>query len=158
MAEFVTDRTQYNVELLNRLRKKTWSSMTTSEQNQWYGEAAKGAYNYSDLNRVEGAVKEIASKQGLSLTTKTNWHLWSIPTQSDMERYLSNVVAVVEQCGKKNDISKFPKLPTTMNGLTYQTANNIEECLYRVYSIEFEGYDPASEAVLGKIVLGKSTL
>ena len=76
MVELITDRTQYHVTLLNRLRKKAWSSMTASEQAAWYGDAAKGAYNYTDLNRVETAVKEIAEKLGLSLVTKTNWTLW----------------------------------------------------------------------------------
>ena len=36
-------------------------------------QATKGAYNYSDLNRVERAVAEISDLGGLGLVTKTNW-------------------------------------------------------------------------------------
>lgn len=126
MLELITDRTQYHVSLLNRLRKKPWSSMTASEQTAWYGEAAKGGYNYADLNRVEAAVKELAAELGLNLVTKTNWTRWDIPISSEMERYLGNVAAIRDAC--PGDV-EFPTLPSSMSGLTYQGANNIEKVL-----------------------------
>ena len=85
--------------------------------------ATKGAYNYSDLNRVERAVEEISDVAGLGLTTRTNWAMWDIPTASEMARYLNNVKAVREFCG-----SDIP-LPSTMNNLDYEGANNIEKIL-----------------------------
>jgi hypothetical protein len=104
--------------------------MTSSEQAIWYGEAAKGAYNYTDLNRVETAVSELAGMLGLSLATKTNWTLWDVPTQSEMERYLGNVVAIRDAC--PGDVS-FPTLPNRMSGLTFNGANSIEMVLLLVY-------------------------
>ena len=152
MLELITDRTQQHVALLNRLRKKPWSSMTASEQNAWYGDAAKGAYNYTDLNRVESAVGELAGLLGLSLVTKTNWTVWDIPMQSDMERYLSNVEAIRDACPKNVEL---PILPSTMNGLTYDGANRIEEVLLLVYrSITEEEH----ECVLGEFILGECVL
>lgn len=164
MVELITDRTQYHVTLLNRLRKKPWNSMTSSEQTAWNGEAAKGAYNYKDLNRVETVVSELAVELGLSLTTKTNWTLWDIPVKSEMDRYLANVVAIRDAC--PGDVT-FPDLPDSMNNLTYEGANSIEKVLLLVYEElhgvvvdpeEPGGDDTGYSNVLGKFVLGKSVL
>ena len=124
--ELITDRTQAHVDRLNTLKKKGWSNLSDSEKNEWYGEAAKGAYNYTDLNRVENAVAEIAKALGMELTTKTNWGLWDVPTQEDMNRYLSNIEAVRNGCPSKNHI---PDVPIRMSGLTFAVANRLEEIL-----------------------------
>ena len=87
----------------------------------------KGAYNYSDLNRVERAVAEISDLAGLGLVTKTDWAMWDIPTSSDMERYLSNVKTIREHYSIETEI------PETMNNLTYEDANNIEKILSIAY-------------------------
>lgn len=129
--EFVTDRNLDHVSLLKRLHAKGWSSMTASEQEAWYAEAAKGAYNYTDLNRVESAVAELAESLGLTLTTKTDWSLWDVPVQAEMERYLNNIIAVREAC--PGDL-EFPSLPDSMCGLDYEGANNIEKVLRLVYT------------------------
>lgn len=89
--------------------------------------STKGAYNYSDLNRVERAVAEISERVGMNLTTKTDWAMWDIPTSSDMERYLSNVKTIREHYSIETEI------PETMNNLTYEDANNIEKILSIAY-------------------------
>jgi hypothetical protein len=103
---------------------------TRHEYVPYYGilptAATKGAYNYSDLNRVEWAVKEIATSLSLNLSTKTDWGPSDIPKESDMRRYLSNVVKIRAAIPELNDI---PLLPNTMVGLNYETANNIEKIL-----------------------------
>ena len=91
--------------------------------------ATKGAYNYSDLNRVERAVKEISDSEGLGLTTITNWTMWSIPSKAEMNRYLGNIVAIKDHFGIA--IS----LPTSMENLTYENANNIELILSAAYEL-----------------------
>ena len=93
-------------------------------------EVTKGAYNYSDLNRVERAVAELSDMLGLGLATKTDWAMWDIPTASDMERYLGNVALIRQQF--ENEIT-IPALPLSMNKLTYTDANNIELVLSAVY-------------------------
>ena len=135
MIELITNRTQYHVSLLNRLRKKPFGSMTASEQTAWYGEAAKGGYNYTDLNRVEEAVRELAAELGLNLVTKTNWTRWDIPVANEMERYLGNVAAIRDAC--PGDV-EFPTLPSSMNKLTYVGANSIEQVL-RLVDEELHG-------------------
>ena len=88
----------------------------------------KGAYNYSDLNRVERAVAEISALARLNLTTKVDWTMWDIPTAADMTRYLSNIRAI-----KTYSASSIP-LPASMNNLLYTDANNIELILTAGYA------------------------
>ena len=90
--------------------------------------ATKGAYNYSDLNRVELAVAELSDSLGLGLTTKTNWTMWDIPTATSMNRYLSNIRAI------RDYFSLDIELPTSMDNLDYIYANNIEKVLVGAYS------------------------
>lgn len=90
-------------------------------------DVTKGAYNYSDLNRVERAVEEISDRVGLNLTTKTNWVMWDLPTETEMSRYLGNIATIKEHFAI--DIS----IPTSMNNFTYEYANNIELILSRAY-------------------------
>jgi hypothetical protein len=91
--------------------------------------ATKGAYNYSDLNRVERAVAEIAERAGLTLYTKTYWTVWDLPTDTEMARYLDNVNAIKTHFG-----INIP-LPESMNNLTHEGANNIELILSRAYEL-----------------------
>lgn len=97
-------------------------------------ENEKGLYGYSDLNRVEEAVKEISgyfSRLGISLDlqTKTDWgepgkfsaETW--PVQNQMIRYLGNVAAI------KNLFPSTVMLPESMDDLTWSGANNIEKVL-----------------------------
>lgn len=91
--------------------------------------ATKGAYNYSDLNRVERAVAEISGRFNLGLVTKTDWTAWDKPTEADMSRYLGNIVSLRSRLA--NGERDFP-LPSSMNNLTYEYANNIELILKAV--------------------------
>lgn len=89
--------------------------------------ATKGAYNYSDLNRVERAVAEISDIENLGLVTKTNWAMWDVPTKADMNRYLGNIAVL------RTLFSSDIELPDTMENLTYETANNIERIILAAY-------------------------
>lgn len=130
MIEFVIDRSQSHVNLLKSLRKKPWSRMSEAERASWYSDATKGAYNFSDLNRVETAVAELAELLGLTLETKTDWTPWDTPVQADMERYLGNVAAIRDAYPGDAEL---PSLPVSMIGLNYIGANNIEKVLKIVY-------------------------
>lgn len=92
--------------------------------------ATKGAYNYSDLNRVERAVAEISDRASLGLETKTNWAMWDIPTEAEMNRYLRNIEIVRQHLANSASV---PEAPTTMNNFTYEQANNIELILSAAY-------------------------
>lgn len=91
-------------------------------------EATKGAYNYSDLNRVERAVAEISDIAGLGLATKTDWTMWDVPDADQMRRYLTNIVSI------KSHFRLGTSLPANMSNLNYTSANNIEIVLRDAYA------------------------
>lgn len=86
-------------------------------------DATKGAYNYSDLNRVERTVAEISDELGLGLITKTDWKMWDVPRVSDLVRYVNNVRAI------RNATGIIIALPEAGDNFTFSDANNIESVL-----------------------------
>lgn len=86
----------------------------------------KGAYNYSDLNRVERAAAELSDLHGLNLKVKTDWNMWDVPQESAMVRYITNVKKIRQACLDPNTVSA---APDSMTGLNYNDANNIEKIL-----------------------------
>ena len=131
----VTDRTQGDVDLLKSLSKKPFVEMTEEEQALWRNPSFKGAYNYTDLNRVEAAVKLLAEELtslGFPVTveTKINWKTTDIPTEAHMARYLNNLAAV--QNAAKAFFAEEEQLPQSMKRLSFEDANRIERMLVKV--------------------------
>ena len=93
--------------------------------------ARKGAYNYSDLNRVELAVAEVSEELGLNLVTKTDWTAWDIPKRADMKRFLGNIEKIRTM---GIPLATTPKTPVGMSKLTYGGANDIEKILLDIYT------------------------
>lgn len=100
---------------------------------------SRGTYGHEDLNRVEEAVAKLCTlaKQldiQLDLTTKTDWgvpgafSLDTWPTAEQMARYLGNVCALCDALSLKTSI------PKTMEHLTFEGANEIENALLLVYN------------------------
>lgn len=94
----------------------------------------KGVYGYTDLNRVEETVGEIAALFpalgiDLDLKIKTDWGVpgafstvtW--PVASQMQRYLDNVAAI------RDAFRISVQLPSSMARLTWSGANSIERVL-----------------------------
>lgn len=106
--------------------------------------ATKGAYNFSDMNRVERAVAEIAEILALSVVTKTDWNVWDIPTKSDLTRYLGNVRLLRDVCGISAE------LPEHLDKMTHTTANRIEEVLLLCRNIA-ESTIRCGELVCGEV-------
>ena len=152
MATFVYNRTQNHVDRLKQLRAKGYENLTAREIAEYNGYASLGAYNASDLNRVESAVAEMAPMLGLTLSTKTDWtYLWQF-NQSDATRYINNVVAIRDAALALDATLVFPALPKNMHYFTFESANAIEKTL----AIVSEALVPPS--TLGSFVLGKSVL
>lgn len=55
-STLITDRTQSDVTALKKLLSKPYSGWTDEEKAQFSLASSKGAYNYTDLNRVSSAV------------------------------------------------------------------------------------------------------
>ena len=99
---------------------------------------AKGQYTAEDLNRVEQAVAELygaACALGIYPPGyfKTDWDSQAVfspqswPTQNQMHRYLANIRHLCE------GVELAEGLPSTMEKLTWERANRIEEALLLVY-------------------------
>lgn len=149
--EFVTDRTQYDVDLVNALRAKGWKNMTSTEQRRW-DEGLKGAYNYTDLNRVESNVADLGMMLGLTLTTKTDWEEYDRPTVSEMKRYIGNVWAIRENCNGRGGSFKFNSTPRTMDNFAWFHANYLEMDLESVYRVATEEGIEMSDKTLAKFI------
>lgn len=90
----------------------------------------KGTYQAADLNRVEKATGEVANEltvlgYPVMITIRTNWTYTDIPDIGDMTRYLGNVRKCVTQFHAVPGVA----LPSSMDGLNYIGANNIEKVL-----------------------------
>ena len=152
--ELITDRTQADVDELVALLKK--DTFTADELTAF--QTSKGAYNYTDLNRVESAVaylaaafvqaptdlRQYASDRNVAwdavfdvpydpddyddITTKTDWAATDIPSATQMTRYLANVALI------QSAFTSAVILPSTMNNLTFDGANKIERALVEAYN------------------------
>lgn len=59
----------------------------------------KGAFNYDDLNRIEGDCQYLADQvngygYSVSITTKTNWAMTDWPSKGNIDRIRSNIQAI----------------------------------------------------------------
>lgn len=101
-------------------------------------EDLKGAYNNSDLNRVEKKVEELYNiLKGYSYddrieVIKTDWERTDFFKAEDGKRYLSNIRKLISSYFVKNDT---PRLPSTMDKLSYEDANAIEQILEDIEEI-----------------------
>ena len=181
----ITDRTAADVQRLRYLLSLGWANMTAEEQSEYLnggnaplydangqqlydsqgeplysndaGGVQKGAYNYTDLNRVEEAVDYVAGElvqadtdlrayaaslnvawdpafevpydpQDYSLTVKTDWEVTDIPSATQMTRYIGNLILIRDAIQDASNAW----IPDTMDGLDYELANNIEKMLIDV--------------------------
>ena len=127
----ITDRSISDLTALYALRNKIKSrTATVAEWSEWL-DGSKGAYNSSDLERVDDAIQYLAdllSSYGysVSVSPKTDWTIDDIPCVADVDAYLSDVEAI-----KAAFYGTVP-LPDSMNKLTVTGANNIEKLLLEI--------------------------
>lgn len=118
----ITDRTAADVQrVLDLLARQ----MDPEEKLTWL-DGMKGAYNYTDLNRVEyfvGLVSERMKLVGWNLqpVIKLDWSISDLPTASDMRRYLNNIRLLRSALP-----AGIPDAPSDMDNFTYTEANTIE--------------------------------
>ena len=156
MLPLITDRTQEDVNRVIYLRAKCWQDMTEEEQAEWSTEL-KGAYNVSDLNRVENAVRYLAEelrKLGYptNLVIHAEWTKENKPNSEDLKRYFENVAKIRALLpavyastpdAPDNDLSKF----------NHEKANDLEQILLDIE--EICGKIVASWFYLGDINAGE---
>ena len=113
---------------------RTEEDVAYAKNNQSSSTFLKGSYNYTDLNRIEEWCEYIATEleavgYETSLNFKTNWSMDDFPTQAQLERIRSNVDTL------KTTFHAFTNVPTNLNKMTYQKANDIEKILDEIYRL-----------------------
>ncbi len=131
--QLITDRTKEDVARVLKLSEKGLENMTTAELEE-YLSGLKGAYNASDLNRVESAVKYIADRfTVVGMHPEVDVHvLWDssmYPDPAEMDRYLANIITLRALLPMAEDV---PQVPPDMDKLNYEEANDIEKILLAV--------------------------
>lgn len=129
----ITDRTAIDVERWKKLQEKGWQGLTEDERAEWVS-PMKGSYNYTDMNRVESAVKHLSERLTANgyifhPEVKTTWIVRDKPLQADMERYFQNVQTIRELLSV---YSTTPQAPTVSKKFDYRMANDLEKILVDV--------------------------
>jgi len=130
ILSLITDRTERDVERWRLLHNKGFDALTEEEKAEWKA-GMKGAYNYTDLNRVESAVVFIANRLSesgyyVAPVVKPSWSVKDHPTKEDMDRYMGNI-ALLRSILPLYPMT--PKAPTTKKKMDYLVANDIEKIL-----------------------------
>lgn len=163
----IYDRTQADVDRVFTLKNKILTeglNALSAEELAEYMAGMKGAYNYTDMNRVGQAVAYIADRMialpteletyreerevadapayhvpydadSVVVTAKTNWAMGDTPTQSVVAAYLADLYTLRKQITLPADA---PAVPTSLNNLTFSVANDIEYLLYVIYQAFLE--------------------
>lgn len=140
ILHLITDRTLQDVNRVKTLSRKGTAGMTAEELEAWNAGTLKGAYNYTDLNRVNGAVNYIAGRfeeigcmvmddGGILFSNrKVVWESSEVPTTDDMTDYLHWVKAIRDLLSGNVDTNVY-WLPEDMDMIDYEDANAIERAL-----------------------------
>lgn len=152
VVSLITDRTEADERRAEYLAALDYRDMSEAEKAEWDADP-KGAYNASDLNRVESAVEYLAGVlrslepelrdyaeemdvhweeiyappydgADINPSTKTNWQQSDEPKPSDMTRYLGNVKLLRGAIDYATDA-----LPESMDEIAWSGANAIERAL-----------------------------
>lgn len=129
----VTDRTQFDVDRVNTLAAKGWAKMTAAERNEWSA-GLKGAYNATDLNRVQSAARYIKDRfeslgYSMNLSEQRSWTQQDAPSAADLRKYLDDIRVIRNVFAVLNTT---PAVPDSMARFTYSKANAIEQILHDV--------------------------
>jgi len=129
----ITDRTGQDVDRVKFLAAKAFQDMTAEERAEWLS-PMKGAYNYTDLNRVEEAVAYVAGRLNefgyLSpLPVTRSWSAEDVPTERDFVRYFGNVALLRQSIAVW---ASTPQVPSSVDGFDVTQANALEQILVDV--------------------------
>ena len=113
---------------------RTQEDVTHALNNPSNATFLKGAYNYTDLNRIEEWCKYLSDlltsyNYSVNVTVKTNWNVSDFPTSSELERIRNNVIKL------KQAYFSFTQIPVNLEYMTWQKANDIEKILSEIDTI-----------------------
>ena len=167
MLYLITDRSASDVSRIDRLLKKGRRNWTADERLYFFNGSGgyeavstltdeistltdtvtvyigdgvvRGAYNYTDLNRVTAAmdgIKARLEKDGYRVDgyrdTVNEWSDSDAPRAAQLEAYLANVAAIRAVL---DVLPTTPETPEDMDLLTWMEANDIEQILVDVETL-----------------------
>ena len=133
MDNLIYDRTQADVNRAIELNSKYNAGTITAEELTEWDNFLKGAIDYQTLNRVGEWVEYLSNKLNsyayLNMTSpKTDWVVSDFMTPSQAVTYLQNIRNLMNAIG----VRITAELPTSMNKLTFESANAIEKILHDI--------------------------
>lgn len=133
----ITDRTQEDLSTLTQLTSRPLSEWTAEELQGFNQAKSKGAYNYTDLNRVGEAMAYLSGVfnqygYNILILPKTNWAKEDMPTEQQMTQYLEDLKKLRDALSV---LKTTPNAPNTMDDLTIEKANAIEQILLDVETL-----------------------
>lgn len=168
----ITDRSLSDVEIAKSLIKKGFQNMT-NEEKQSFLSGLKGAYNYTDVNRVESAVEYLAERlvktpeelREFSENSGVYWYEnffdveyspedykgieakndWKLNDEFTEEERQKYLQKILYVLGALDAVpSEFPQ---TLKGLTHSGANTIEKSLVD-FDNSLKGLQKAKETLI----------
>lgn len=127
--QLITDRTESDVERVKELNDRGFTDWTDEEVTEFLN-GLKGAYNASDLNRVESAVSYVFNRfaeDGYNYPVPVVKNTWQISEFMDSEeagRYLQNIRDL-----RARVTYPMPEVPENMENFTFDKANDLERIL-----------------------------
>ena len=122
----IYDRTQEDVDRVKYLVTVILNGTNTAEELQEFQNDMKGSLNYSDLNRIENNLTELASYFGLTLVSMSRD---TIPRVPYFVNVLTNVGLVRNSLYKKSSTPSVPAMPLNV----YSKINDIEKIIWDAY-------------------------
>lgn len=131
----ITDRTSSDVAYAKSFQGREWDKLS-SEQKAEYLLGLRGAYSYTDFNRVENAVQylsDLLNSYGYKnkVNTKTDWTADDIQKISEIQRYIDNIAELKDKYYSNVE----GEMPTTSTWLTVEGANYLEKILTNIYEL-----------------------
>lgn len=125
----IYDRTEDDVERAQELAKKGYSEMTEAELSEWIV-GLKGAFNQSDIERIENNVQLLSDRLDLNLVTNYGENV-KYPDEHYFEQLLLNVEKIRAAHCIHADTPETPVEPVN----DFNKVNDVEKILNDVYTI-----------------------
>lgn len=127
----VFDRTEKDVQKVREYREIGYRNLT-DEQKKEYNDNLKGAWNCTDMNRLENNIQFLSDLFKIDgINTKTDWNYTDIASVQDFGRVIDNINKLKSSVKIRSDTPKTPTLPIN----TYQKVNDLEKILYDIYYV-----------------------
>lgn len=129
----ILDRTRADVDEIRLLVARGWDKLTVEEQTAWLNGNYKGAYNYTDLNRVGAAVNYVAEllcEWGYPYhpNMRCDWRADELFYAADLREYLAAVEGLRDRLAA---LATTPEVPGKLNH--WQEANDLEQIIFDVH-------------------------